>query len=698
MLSLFTAVLMTVTVVTFAPMTSSADSDRYGVLSYKIEHGEVTITDCDETASGELEIPGTIDGYPVKNIGGGAFRDCSSLTSIELPDSIMGIGYGAFSGCYGLTNIVIPDGVTYIGHYAFEYCYRLKSITLPDGATSIGDFAFKGCSSLTSIVIPKGVTSIGIRALRGCNAFVSIQVDEDNPNYTSVDDVLYTKDKTKLIYCPEGKKEVEILSSVTSIEEGAFEGCSGLTSITLPDGVTSIGNGAFEDCSSLTSIDLPDSVKNIGYFAFEDCRSLTSIVIPKGVTSIEPGTFYECRALASVVIPDGVTSIDGNAFYSCNALTSIVIPDSVTSIGSMAFGWCGALTSVVIPKGVTSIGDSAFRYCTDLCHVLYSGTEDEWNSISIQEDNEYLTNATRHCEAALSVISAASEIKPTCNSEGKTIYHCSICDDGFSITLPRLAHSGEALEFVAPTCSQHGYTIYRCLVCAEEYHNGYFSALGHDWSADETDDGAGSKSRYCLRCGEIYKEWFVPVCGYTDVANDAWYYDAVNYVLSHKIFNGMSATIFQPDTPMTRGMVVEVLYNLEGRPGLESEEIVFTDVKAGDWYAEAVMWAEANGVVYGKTDTTFAPDENVTREQLAAILYRYASLKKYDVTATAELASFPDGDKVSGYAEDAIKWTVGAGLISGNKINGVNMIDARGNATRAQVAVILRGFCETIVK
>ena len=154
--------------------------------------------------------------------------------------------------------------------------------------------------------------------------------------------------------------------SVISIGERTFYGCSGLTSIEIPNSVTSIGNDAFYYCSGLTSVNIPNSVMSIGNYAFSGCRGLTSIDIPNSVTSIGNSAFSGCSGLTDVTIPNSVTSIGSSAFYGCSGLTSIDIPDSVTSIGSSAFYGCTGLTSITIPNSVTSIGSSAFYRCTGL--------------------------------------------------------------------------------------------------------------------------------------------------------------------------------------------------------------------------------------------------------------------------------------------------------------------------------------------
>ena len=164
---------------------------------------------------------------------------------------------------------------------------------------------------------------------------------------------------------------------VTAISEKGFDKCENLISITLPDTITSIGNYAFRRCYKLTSITMPDSVTSIGSYAFEQCSGLTSITIPNSVTSIGSG-----------------------AFSNCSSLTNITIPDSVTSIGSYAFFYCRMLTTITIPNSVTSIENSAFSYCDNLTSVYYKGSENEWNQMSIDDNNIPLTDATRYYYSA----------------------------------------------------------------------------------------------------------------------------------------------------------------------------------------------------------------------------------------------------------------------------------------------------------
>ena len=282
--------------------------------------------------------------------------------------SVTSIGEYAFYGCTGLTSIAIPNSVTSIYKYAFDYCSGLTSVKISELAAWC-NISFKYASSnplryahhlflngeeVKDLVIPNSVTSIGIDAFNGCTGLTSVTI----PN------------------------------SVTSIGYSAFEGCSGLTSVTIPNSVTSIGYYAFNGCTGLTSIIIPNSVTSIGYYAFEGCSGLTKVCITdigawcsisfsgsySNPLRYAKNLYLNDELVTSLSIPDSMTIIGNYTFYGCSGLTSVTIPNSVTRIGDLAFYGCNGLTSIEIPANVTRIGNRAFYGCNGLtsviCHAL----------------------------------------------------------------------------------------------------------------------------------------------------------------------------------------------------------------------------------------------------------------------------------------------------------------------------------------
>ena len=367
----------------------------------------------------------------VTSIGASAFEECTGLTGIIIPDGVTSIGDRVFSGCSGLTSIIISNNVTSVGDSAFSYCSGLTNITIPDSVTSIGDYAFRGCSGLTDIIISNGVTSIGDWAFSGCYGLTEITipdsvtnigymvfegcsnitdiiVEEGNLKYDSRENcnAIIETDSNTLIF---GNENSFIPNGVASIGDCAFQGCSRITNIVIPDTVTHIGYNAFAYCG-LTGITIPNSVTSIDEGAFYHCK-LTNITIPKSVTSIgnrvfnvsiglmgvtveEGNTKYDsrenCNAIIetdsntlvfgcnNTIIPNSVTSIGDYAFAECGFLRDITIPNGVTHIGDYAFDWSG-LKSITIPNSVTSIGEEAFGYrgsskIPDFVVYGYSGT------------------------------------------------------------------------------------------------------------------------------------------------------------------------------------------------------------------------------------------------------------------------------------------------------------------------------------
>ena len=373
-----------------------------------------------------------------------AFYDCTNLTRVTIPDGVKIIGRGAFRNCYSLANIIIPDSVISIDAYAFYNCAGLTSITIPNSVMSIGNYAFCNCRSITSITLPNSVTTIGSGAFRDCSTLTNINISDGimsigddvfigcvNLQYNFYDNAAYIgNEKNKYLVLikvtDQAITSCQINEETKIICSNAFNECTVLANITVPNSVEEIGYGAFSGCLNLKSISLPfagqssniegghlsaslfgyifgkpeeyvggkyirqkynydggsyyipkslDSLaftKEIEGIPFINCDKggFFSVTIRDTVTSIGEKAFWGCTKLTSVEIGDSVTSIGEKAFWDCTNLTSVEIGDSVTSIGNFAFSGCTSLMSVVIGDNVESIGSYAFSSCTSLTSVV----------------------------------------------------------------------------------------------------------------------------------------------------------------------------------------------------------------------------------------------------------------------------------------------------------------------------------------
>ena len=291
------------------------------------------IGSCTDT---EIVIPSVYNDKPVTSIGDRAFRGCSGLTSVTIPDSVTSIGGGAFYSCSGLTSVTIGNNVTSIGDNAFYGCRGLTSVTIGNSVTSIGSEAFVGCYKLVEVINKSGLNIEKDSSNNGQVAYYALNVKKDGiSDIVNKDGYLfYTYGNVNYLLAYVGSNTDLILPDDYNgqnyeLNNYAFRDCSGLTSVTIGNRVTSIGNYAFSGCRGLTSVTIPDSVTSIGAWAFDGCRGLTSVTIGNRVTSIGDSAFEGCSGLTSVTIGNRVTSIGWYAFRDCRGLTSITYKGTI---------------------------------------------------------------------------------------------------------------------------------------------------------------------------------------------------------------------------------------------------------------------------------------------------------------------------------------------------------------------------------
>lgn len=383
-------------------------------LTWTTTGGQVTITDCVTSASGDLVIPATIEGLPVTTIGNNAFRSCDILSSIAIPDSVSTIGSRAFQFCDSLTSMVLPDGISSIASYTFYGCTRLASVTIPNSVISIGSRAFQECALLPSIVIPDGVLEIASYVFYRCTSLIDITIPD----------------------------------SVTTIGEQAFQECESLPTVVIPNSISTIPSRAFYGCTRLTSVTLPASITTIETYAFQGCADLPGIVIPDSVTSIGAYAFQNCTSLIDITIPDGITTIESRAFQYCERLPTVVLPDSISNIASYAFYGCTTLTSITFQGTAPSVGDSAFNnvpagataYVYEQFAGSFGGIGSNWEGFTVEALSGFNT------VGASIVLGSGSVVGTGTYESGSSVTLTAVPEAGYAF----LSWSGDAAGTANP--------------------------------------------------------------------------------------------------------------------------------------------------------------------------------------------------------------------------------------------------------
>ena len=294
----------------------------------------------------------------VTRIGDYAFSG-SSLAQLVLGQGVETIGEYAFQNCANLTELEIPGSVKNIEAGTFDSCRSLKNVTTNRGLKAIRELAFANCTSLISVTISETVSSISERAFINCSSMEWFLVSPDNPHYCSLHDVLYNKDQTELLRCPENKKR-----------------------LTIPDTVTTIGDYAFYANKKLTSFVIPDNVTKVGASAFRSCPFLKEVTIGQNVTILDQNSFYGCEALKTLTMKsDVLVEIGSEAFYGSRSLKSVITPDSIAKIGTSAFCGCTSLEEFTLGSGAAYLHADAFRGCNKLETFNYNGTMNQWSSV-----------------------------------------------------------------------------------------------------------------------------------------------------------------------------------------------------------------------------------------------------------------------------------------------------------------------------
>lgn len=337
----------------------------------------------------ELAIVGVLSDEDIAFLGKFT-RKKNSLRNIDLKgvNGLTSIDHNAFEMCSNLEQIVLPECIRRIGDHAFDSCKRLRSMQLPDDVEIIGDRAFSGCENLVHINVPSTVSYIGVGCFFGCYKLTELEVDTNNARYHNQENILVDiVDKTLIKYLPKKTLEshIETPAGIIHIGNYAFDGCYGLTSVSVNEGCTDLGERSFVSCKDLKEISLPSSLNNITYNAFENCDKLEVLSVKDNNPNYSSvgGVLYSKDKKKLIIcpkskkspffFPDTVEEINEGAFAGCSRINTIILPHSIRKINEYAFNGCAALRFISIPKNLEEIGSFSFAGCTNLKQInVYS--------------------------------------------------------------------------------------------------------------------------------------------------------------------------------------------------------------------------------------------------------------------------------------------------------------------------------------
>ena len=627
-----------------------------------------------------------------------------------------------------LKRVIIGDGVTNVGDYALFCLPAATQVTLPESVTRIGRYGIAMCSKLTGMSIPKGVTEIGDFGLAG-NGLTAVPLP----------DGLQSLGRGAFDTCT-SLTNTTLPAAITAVPGKCFADCTKLLNVKYAGTVTAIGERAFEGCKSLTAAPIPATVTELGASAFTGCTALTDVTLPAGVTAIPDGCFQGCTALKDMKLPGTVTSVGHNAFTGCTALKDVRCygaPPTVEPAGAAEHSFEPAIVTIHYNPdpvyGWTLEADGTWQgyKVSSKGACLHTGYGTHENTVPATCGEAGRTETI--CDNCGEVVSTKEipatgahtwdngtvTTEPTETTPGVRTFTCAVCGQTRTETIPATgAHDYQFTRNVAPTCTADGYDLYTCSGCGATEKRNSKPALGHKWDSgtvttEPTETTPGVRTYTCTVCGEVKTETIpatggstvcpggpsCPSYGFRDVAGPAdWSHEGIDYCVRRSLMVGTGVGTFSPDMACSRAQIVQILYNLSGdKTDYGNYYLPFTDVAPGDWFYEAVAWAYANDIVAGTSASTFAPNDVITREQMAVILYGYTAKFAPEFTGNAaSLNTFPDAGSVANWAYAAMSWAVGNGLISGMGSGGVSYLAPQGSATRAQASAIIMRYCQLI--
>ena len=658
-------------------------------------------------------------------------------TTLGLPSSLQTIGTGAFAFVNHHKNLNIPANVTSIGDYAFMCDYYMNNLTFSPGdkPLTIGKAAFFGDNHMKTVDLSNRVAQIDKCAFAGCEmleeAYFGDRIDTiQDRAFTSLDNAMKILVEGVLngILRPDDTDQnadqagdistaFNMIAKVTKLKRAVFKNDPAKSIYGAAD-----SNRSFpDDCvvyypqgSHTWSAELKDDGTWQGYktglwHGDHIAQFADTVVAP---TCTEQGyTHHVCTVKDCPYDPVDDTFVSATDHTWVKTQTN---PPSCTAQGT-AFYKCSACGATRTEK-IAALGHDLSR-----CDLVPDAT--------CTQPGRAVGTCARCGVKIDEVIPAkghdysyksASSTEPTCTESGRYKGTCPVCGKDYNDTIPALGHDwGEWVVTQEPTYTTTGYRYHLCARCNTREGEDIPKLHTHTWDAGvvtqkPTATEPGVKTFTCTICGETKTEP-IPATGVPDVCPGGptcpgyafrdmpvptdWAHEGLDYCIYHGYIAGTSASTVSPNGVCTRAQLVSILYRVQGEPttvkGYELSKLraPFDDVPRGQWYTDAIWWAKLMGVVAGTSATTFDPEGEITREQLAVILYNYTKqFAPGSLTATGSLAGFPDAASVSSWARTEMAWAVGNGLISGTGSGSVAYLTPQGSATRAQVAALLMRF------
>lgn len=626
-----------------------------------------------------------LNGVPYTGYNGAQFSDgtFSYMPTSDTEVQVIGFNTAAAAGEYTMPAEVYCEGddrtytVTSVKSRVFFQNQNILKLNLPDTLESVGERAFDQMFNVTEFNVPQNLKEVGYQAMG------YLGWDAKSLGLTVKTD--YT---------------LEIPGTVVFWDDCGFSG-NLQESITVGEGVEYIGDYGLSACKNATSVTLPSTLKRINNAAFQSCSSLTSIDIPDSVTYIGDSAFSGVP-LESIELPEGLKYIGRSALgaYAWNS-------------DYTAQSWVGP-AYIELNGQLDKLGYNAFRPDAEIVAVLNS----QRNLVVEFSDMEKLPTVIWDGKTDIpfndgSYVPEGTELHLTKNVtvDGKLtvdgkIYvphnvYLEITEDAVivnpeNIVYEACPHKNTAERTVPATCTEPGSVTVTCEDCGLELSVKEIPALGHSPERKNAKEANCAESGYtgdliCTVCGEILEKGEIipascPSEAFADLDTGRWYHEYTDYVIRAGLMQGVSNTRFAPNGQLTRGMLVTTLYRLADEPAVQAET-KFVDVPQGRYFAQAVAWAEAEGIAKGVTATTFEPDRAVSREQAATFLYRYVTeYLQQEPDQGADLSVYRDASKISAYAEAPVAWATAAGLFEGFP---GGTFQPQGILTRAQMAKLL---------